>query len=115
MGGKGSKPGSAASHSTEQAGMLIKYGSGLRSKIDQDEKEAKLTKHLTNKKAAMKKGEDDSDGSDAEGKARKKLKLGDSHQSDTKRRQTKAKTSSRRVTGSKGTDNEDGMSRASSR
>jgi len=54
----------------------------------------------------------DSDGSDAEGKARKKLKV---VQSDTKRRATKAKTSSRRHTGSRMSGDGDGLSRADSR
>jgi hypothetical protein len=68
------KPGSAYSHTTEQAGVLNKYGLGLRSKIDQDEKEAKLNEHLSRKKREMQDGHDDSEGSDAEGKAKKKKK-----------------------------------------
>lgn len=104
------KPGSAYSHTTEQAGGIFnKYNRGLRSKIEQDEREARLNAHLNKKKKAMADGQD-SDGSDAEGKAKKKLKI---VQSDSKRRATKNNLSSRRHSSKQ--NSEAGESRAGSR
>ena len=113
----GGKPGSAISQNTEQAGMLKNYGGSLRSKIDQDEKDAKLEKHIKKKKDAMDKGADDS-GSDAEAQHRKNFSTADG--TEVEKVKTKVKKAiSRRVTGNKTAEgsekNEDNISRANSR